>query len=65
MLRSRRAQSTLEYILVFTAVVAAIIFFANSVLKPKVGNMLEHVANEAETAVNHISFGGNTTTTAP
>ncbi|MDD5681434.1 MAG: class III signal peptide-containing protein [Candidatus Omnitrophica bacterium] len=56
MLRQKRAQSTLEYIIIFTAVVGAILLAANTIIKPKVTNMLEHVAGEAETAVSHVSF---------
>ncbi|TAM38542.1 class III signal peptide-containing protein [bacterium] len=56
MLRQKRAQSTLEYIIIFTAVVGAILLAANTIIKPKVNSMLEHVAGEAENAVNHVSF---------
>jgi len=56
MLRSRKAQSTLEYIIIFTAVVGAILLAANTVIKTKMNSMLEHVAGEAETAVKHVSF---------
>jgi uncharacterized protein (UPF0333 family) len=56
MIKSRKAQSTLEYILVFTAIIGAVIVAANSIIKPKVNNMLDHVATQAETAVEHINF---------
>jgi len=56
MLRQKRAQSTLEYIIIFTAVVGAILLAANTIIKPKVNSMLEHVAEEAENAVQHVSF---------
>ncbi|MDD4908711.1 MAG: class III signal peptide-containing protein [Candidatus Omnitrophica bacterium] len=56
MLRGRKAQSTLEYIIIFTAVVGAILLAANTIIKPKVNSMLEHVAGEAETAVKHVNF---------
>ena len=56
MLRSRKAQSTLEYIIIFTAIVGAILLAANAVIKPKLGNIFEHVGNQAEKAVNHINF---------
>lgn len=59
MLRSRKAQSTLEYVIVFTAIVAAIIIFANSVMKKKVQGSMEHVANEMESKVKTIDMGGN------
>lgn len=56
MLMSKKAQSTLEYIIIFTAIVGAIILAATKIIQPKVGNMLEHVSNQAESAVNHINF---------
>ena len=56
MLRHKKAQSTLEYIIIFTAVVWAILLAANTIIKPKINNMFEHVATEAENAVNHVSF---------
>jgi len=56
MITSRRAQSTLEYILVFTAIVGAVILAANTIIKPRVGNMIDHVTGQAETAVNHVNF---------
>lgn len=59
MLRSRKAQSTLEYAIVFLVIVAAIIFFANNVMKKKVQDSMEHVANEMESKVKTIDMGGN------
>lgn len=56
MLRSRKAQSTLEYIIIFTVVVAAILLAANTVIRNKMGNIITHVATQAETAVNHVNF---------
>lgn len=60
MLRSKKAQSTLEYIIIFTAIVGAILLAANTVIKPRLGNMLNHVGTQAETAVNHVNFGFTT-----
>ena len=57
-LSSRRAQSTLEYVIVFTAIVAAIIIFANTVMKQKVQSSLTTTADKMETQVNKIDFGG-------
>jgi Flp pilus assembly pilin Flp len=56
MLRAKRAQSTLEYVLIFTAIIAGIIVFANTVLKQKVQGSLEHVSSEMENAVNKIKY---------
>lgn len=56
MLRPKKAQSTLEYIIIFTAIVGAVLLAANAIIKPKVTNILEHTATQAEKAVEHISF---------
>ncbi|MDD4907727.1 MAG: hypothetical protein PHJ00_01535 [Candidatus Omnitrophica bacterium] len=57
-LGSRKAQSTLEYVIVFTAIVAAIIVFANTVMRQKVQSSLTTTADKMETQVNKIDFGG-------
>lgn len=59
MLRGRRAQSTVEYLIVFSAIIAAIIIFANTVMKKKVQDSMEHVADEMESKVNTIDFSSN------
>lgn len=56
MLRAKKAQSTLEYIIIFTAIVGAVLLAANAIIKPKMQNIIEHTATQAETAVQHISF---------
>ena len=56
MLRQKQGQSTHEYIIIFTAVGGGILLAANTIIKPKMNSMLEHVAGEAETAVKHVSF---------
>lgn len=56
MLRSRKAQSTLEYIIIFTAVVGAILWGANTIIKPKMQNIIDHVGTQAETAVKNVNF---------
>jgi len=38
MKRNKKGQSTVEYVIVFTAIAAAVIFAAINVLKPAVGN---------------------------
>lgn len=57
MLRSRKAQSTLEYVIVFTAIIAGIILFANTVMRQKVKGSLEDVAGKMENKVKSIDFG--------
>jgi len=57
MLRFKKAQSTLEYVIVFTAIIAGIIIFANSVMKNRVQGSLEDVAGKMENKVKSIDFG--------
>lgn len=49
-------QSTLEYVIVLTAIIAVVLAFAGGLLRTNVQNSLNHVANEMETQVNRISF---------
>jgi uncharacterized protein (UPF0333 family) len=56
MLSQKRAQSTLEYIIIFTVIVGAIIYAANNFIKQRVQGMLDHVSSQAETAVKHVDF---------
>jgi len=55
-LRSR-GQSTLEYVLILTAIIVAVIVAANAYMRPRVENNLNHVTTEMETQVNRIHFG--------
>jgi hypothetical protein len=52
----RKAQSTLEYIIVFTAIVGGVLLAANTLVKPRVVGILDHVSNQADVAVRHINF---------
>ncbi|MCK9603368.1 MAG: hypothetical protein M0R66_03320 [Candidatus Omnitrophica bacterium] len=47
----------MEYVIVFTAIVAGIIIFANTVMKNKVQGSLEDVAGKMENKVKSIDFG--------
>lgn len=51
MFRNKKAQSTLEYITIFVAIVAAIVAFAWSTLNPAAKSMLEASANKITNAV--------------
>lgn len=64
MLRSRRAQSTLEYITVFAVAVAAIVGLAYTVLRPAISKMLDSSANRITNAATDFdnSNTGNRTT---
>ncbi len=55
-LKKKQGQSTLEYLLILTGIVAAIIVATQNVVKPTVANMFNKVTNEAQNAVNHINF---------
>ena len=56
MLRQKKAQGTLEYIIIFTAIVAAILVVANGTVKEKITSMLTHATTQADKAVGHIDF---------
>lgn len=56
MRRRNRGQSTLEYVIVLTAIIAGIIFAATQFLQPKVQNSLDHVSTEMENQVKDIKF---------
>ena len=56
MSKCRKGQSTLEYIIVFTVVVGAVLFAANTFIKGRMQNMFNHATDQAEKAVNHINF---------
>ncbi|MBU1869556.1 MAG: class III signal peptide-containing protein [Candidatus Omnitrophica bacterium] len=58
MFRRKKGQSTLEYIIIFTVVVAAVLWAANKAIRGKMMNIFSHTANETEAAVKHIDFGG-------
>lgn len=60
MLRQKKAQSTLEYIIIFTVIVAAILLAANNIVKTKIGSMINHTVTEADNAVSYINFGNGT-----
>ncbi|MDP2940614.1 MAG: hypothetical protein Q8O13_11195 [Candidatus Omnitrophota bacterium] len=54
--RAEKGQSTLEYIVIVAVIIGAVIIFATSTLKPKVGESLNHVANQMEVVVNRITY---------
>lgn len=55
MLREK-AQSTLEYVLVITAIIAAIIVAAATFVRPRVTDSLNRVTNQMGQAVNRINL---------
>jgi uncharacterized protein (UPF0333 family) len=50
MLRKRKAQSTLEYIIIFTVIVVAVFILAYKALKPGTQKVLKASSSEMETA---------------
>lgn len=56
MLRSKKGQNTLEYAIILTAIIAAIIFAATTYFKPAVENSVSHISNEMLQQVNRIDF---------
>lgn len=52
----RKAQSTLEYIIVFTVIVGAILLAANTLIRTKMSSIFTHVTDQAEKAVKHVDF---------
>ncbi len=60
MARKKKGQSTLEYVLVLTAIIAAIIYAAVQFVKPRVESSMDHVTNQMAAEVNLIHFGNTT-----
>jgi len=56
MFKAKKAQGTLEYIIVFTVIVAAILLAANTFIRERVKNILDHSTQQAEKAVEKINF---------
>jgi Flp pilus assembly pilin Flp len=52
----KKAQSTLEYLIILSAITAAIILFATTQLKPTVERMYNNSTQAMETMAGKISF---------
>ncbi len=52
----RKGQSTLEYVIVLTAIIAGIIYAATNLLHPKVQSSIGHISDQMEAQVNKIQF---------
>lgn len=57
MFRKRNAQSTLEYITVFAAIVAAVLVFAYAKLKPSVQKVMDSAATKIGSAADDFQAG--------
>ena len=53
----RRGQSTLEYVLVFMVIVAAVIVIANTAMAPAVNKVITDSANVINNASNKLQVG--------
>jgi len=56
MTRSKKAQSTLEYIIVLAAIIAAIIIFATGTFSTKYTNALSNVTDRMANVLNRIKY---------
>ena len=56
MLRTKKAQSTLEYIIIFVAIVAAVFVLAYSLLKPGVKNVIDGSRREMDKAAGDFKL---------
>ncbi|MCX5709646.1 MAG: class III signal peptide-containing protein [Candidatus Omnitrophica bacterium] len=54
----RKGQSTLEYVIILTAIVAAVII-ASRLVGTKVQSSLEGVSTKMDTKVQNMNLGGN------
>jgi len=55
-MRKKKGQSTLEYVIILTAIIAAIVFAAATFLKPKVESSYGHVSNQMEQGVQQLNL---------
>jgi uncharacterized protein (UPF0333 family) len=53
-MRRQRAQSTLEYIVVFAAIVAVVIWAAKTIIYPAINKGLENTENVITNAANKL-----------
>lgn len=53
----KKGQSTLEYVLILTAIIAAVIIAATKFVKPRVEGSLDHVSQEMQDQAERIKFG--------
>lgn len=52
----KKGQSTLEYVLILTAIIAAIVVLANTVMKEKVQSSADHLTSEMKAAADQVDF---------
>lgn len=54
--KQKKGQSTLEYIIVFTVIVAAILFASNTFIRGRITEIINHTTQQAVEAVDHVNF---------
>ena len=57
----KRGQSTLEYVIILTAIIAVVIVFAGVFLRQRVEGSLKHVGTQMENEVKHINYAAPST----
>lgn len=60
-MKKRKGQSTLEYVIILTAIIAGIIVAAQTFLKPKLEDSLDHATTQMQQGVERIQFGTQST----
>jgi len=58
MKRSKRGQSTLEYVIILAAVIGAIILVASTFMKPKLQKSYDTLTTKMQDKVESVNFGG-------
>lgn len=56
---SRKGQSTLEYVIILTAIIGAVILAATRFVGPRVQNSMDSITQKMEDQVRNINFGNN------
>ena len=57
----KKGQSTLEYVIILTAIIGAIVVAATKFVKPRVEGSLDSITQKMEDQVRNINFGNNST----
>ncbi len=52
----KKGQSTLEYVIILTAIIGVVLVFAGGVMKTNTKKSLEHVGQQMENQVTKIDF---------
>lgn len=53
----KRAQSTLEYVIILAAIIGAIIFVSTTLLKPKLQSSYDTLTTKMQDKVSSVNFG--------